>query len=96
MTYRIGQKVVCFTTFEALDPDERGPVAGVVYTIRGIVDDPEAVYLLLEEIVNAPKFYEGDVFGEVAWFSPCFRPVKTTDIGIFTAMLAPTKIGAPA
>lgn len=94
--FEVGKQVVCLTNFK---PDgrehvtSRWPQKGDVFTIRKIVDYTNdhpggAVCLCFEEIVCSihPKF------GKEYAFKKChFRPVKETDISIFTEMLAPVK-----
>ena len=103
--FHIGQKVVCINTWPQDDVDnygygdEVGPVAGSVYTIRDIEwrDDGSegtpCVCVRLYEITNPVRIYTSGGKGE-PWEQNFgayrFRPVKTTDISIFTAMLAPT------
>ena len=92
--FEIGQQVVCIKdtwwlvegiTFKQL------PIAGSVYTIRGFL--PNSLFtnletglgLYFEEIYCSINLYNQ----ECAWDSRCFRPVKKTDISIFTQMLKP-------
>lgn len=84
--FHIGQKVVCVDASVAWDGDDRLRV-GSVYTIRGFDPDTGGLGVLLEELVSpivAPWEHE------LSWDPSRFRPVGTTDISIFTAMLAPT------
>ena len=96
MTFHVGQKVVfiagaCKNAIQG----EEVPVKGVVYTVRetGIAADSlrdKRQLLRLAEIVNCIRRYNGGY--TEAWFnSKSFRPVVTTDISVFTAMLAPVK-----
>jgi hypothetical protein len=93
MAFRIGQKVV--HVHGAFPPDppecrydhEIDPVLGEVYTVRAIVDCPGGLAgLLLVEIVNQPDYYDGG-YAEVVFCATCFRPVRTTDIGVFRSLL---------
>ena len=68
------------------------PVKGGVYTIRGFdIDlfDPDEPAVYLEEMVNPECDY---LYGrqEGSFYAHRFRPVRTTSIDVFTAMLAPT------
>lgn len=78
----VGQKIVCIED-GAFDPVDEGvvntpdPIKGSVYTINGIDPDPFLAFRLEELPFNV--LYEAD----------CFRPVRTTDISIFTQMLKP-------
>lgn len=87
MTFRVGQKVVCVNDAARPGYSKRGPypVKGRVYTIRDFVinRNGENAVRLIE--VNRGEL---DGFGFWTWR---FRPVKTTDISIFEAMLRPTK-----
>ena len=72
------------------------PAEGAVYTIRGTVDCRALGYdedgLLLEEIVNPVRLRKapsGPCRGEVCFRISRFRPLRTTSIGVFTAMLEP-------
>jgi len=94
--FHVGQKVVCVETW-ALSlgdgyGDEVGPVAGNVYTIRSIQVGRKAreVTVRLHEITNPIRPYYIIGMWEPDFNVRRFRPVKTTDISIFTAMLAPT------
>ena len=78
--------------------DEVTPVKGMVYTVRCYADYqyPETgeALIFLEEIINRPRLYQtfsGPQTVEPAFQAARFRPVKTTDISIFEAMLRPTK-----
>jgi hypothetical protein len=95
MTFRVGQKVVCIAESRGGGyPDDKRPVVGSVYTIRGIEIDRrgciDPIGVLLEEIVNEPRMYRGyDEPSEVSFASTRFRPVveRKTDISIFTEIL---------
>lgn len=94
--FHVGQKVVCIWKF--MSPNTYGetyPLKGHTYTVRGI--EPaigvDGCALLLEEIVNEPRLYwtpSGLRFCECNFWEARFRPVHTTDIAIFEAMLVPT------
>lgn len=100
--FHVGAQVVCvddvYHTGEAGDHLERGRV----YTIRKI--DPAHPFvdtafrpvtlpgLWLEEARRVcPRIIVGDP-QDVAWSALRFRPVRKTDISVFTAMLTPTKV----
>jgi hypothetical protein len=90
MAFRIGQKVVCVDS-EVDDPErlefETHPIKGQVYTVRAIVDYTDGLAgLLLVEIVNQPDYYDVG-YAEVAFCATGFRPVRTTDIGVFRSLL---------
>lgn len=89
MTFRVGQKVVC------IDGNIGGgcgletfPIKGMVYTVRAVrwSDWHQSEQLRLVEIENEPRRYHDGVF-ECGFNSQRFRPVKTTSIEIFRAML---------
>lgn len=96
--FSIGQRVVCIATddWDELEADERGPICGHIYTIRGInsnahIGPDEPLGLLLFEIVNPPHSHlEG--FVEADFDSSWFRPIieRKTDISILEALLLPT------
>ena len=104
MTFHVGQKVVCIND-QADDQwdGETVPVKGVVYTIREIgeglahyggPDGPLIPNLgfRLEEIRN-PKLRKLNHEPIEVWFAwQQFRPVQTTDISVFEAMLKPIQI----
>lgn len=91
MAFFRGQKVVCVAGDWRPHSDVSiYPQKDKIYTIRKIrhdYDGPEpGCYLMLEEIINAPFKFDGKV-EEPAYNSVGFRPIVTTDISIFTAML---------
>ena len=90
MSFQIGQLVVCIKQGKWNPSARLMPKAGDVLTIRNIYIgiDCEA-YLQFEEIVNPalPNFEPP----EPAFWSQRFRPVRKTDISIFTQMLAPNE-----
>jgi hypothetical protein len=86
MMFHVGQKVVCVDEFDFIEPDEVPPVKGHVYTIRGMTDKGEGLFIVLEEIVNLPRQYD-EGFAEAEFDAECFRPVRTTSIEIFERML---------
>jgi len=100
--FSVGQKVVCVDASHMVGEGlgETRPTAGSLYTIRHIV--PRGVYgfddhgLLLVEIVNPPLWYAsrwdwgGRVRRELHFRARRFRPLRTTNIDVFTRMLEPT------
>ena len=89
--FHIGQEVICVDADGLLD--KWLPLAkGATYTIRGIWPDdisgPEHVYLA--EITNSIS----NIGREFAYEATRFRPVRKTDISIFTAMLTSHKVDA--
>jgi hypothetical protein len=87
MTFHVGQKVVCVNA-SGLEAVARRlsvdvPKQGAVYTIRSFyISDG----VFLEEVRNPPNpgYPEWDI---AAWHAWRFRPIRETDISIFTAML---------
>lgn len=84
---QIGQQVRCVNDRNWTASAKRitCPVIGVIYTLRGFCGRG-GVYL--EEIIN-PVTTRDDGKEESFW-AWRFRPVKKTDISVFTAMLNPT------
>ena len=93
----IGQQVVCIDdNFAPARRLFKLPVKGQIYTIRGFMDeDGDDLAVWLEEIVNNPAHFR-DGFGECSFYVWRFRPLKATDISIFTAILNNTKINEDA
>lgn len=101
--FHVGAQVVCLD--DRYWPQEAGDslVAGRIYTIRKI--DParrfvapdrvtrfESVGLYFEEVIRKyPGVSEGDP-DDTPWSAARFKPVRKTDISVFTAMLTPTKV----
>ena len=90
--FRIGQKICCINTVPRYGYSQEcmdGLTKGTVYTIRwiGIYWDEPCVRL---EEIHRPPFegWEADV----PYAANRFRPVKTTSIDVFTAMLAPSPV----
>lgn len=88
--FHIGQKVVCIKT-QICHPWHRFMYPrlipkGEVVTIRDIFLWAGEAGLNFEEINCVMTVYGI----EAGWPATSFRPVKTTDISIFTAMLNPT------
>lgn len=86
MKFELGMDVVCikdsgewtqiFTT-KLVDGPQKGDVAKIVGFKEWVFHE------------DSPLFLELDKFPSHAWNSKFFRPVKKTDISIFTAMLNP-------
>mgnify|MGYP001610460208 CR=1 FL=1 len=95
MNFHIGQKIVLINDKWSADADKyvpNRPVKGGVYTIRGFDGgqlDPDEFGVFLEEMVNPERDYLGGR-QEGSFYAHRFRPVRTTSIDVFTAMLAPT------
>lgn len=102
--FHVGQQVVCMHVWCRADTaylrGERYPAKGGVYTVREIeLPTDGEVYLRFEELVNPPRRTPapGTTSAEVCFAADKFRPVRKTDISIFTAMLSPApKEGADA
>lgn len=91
MSFYVGQRVVCIRDGWSGFFGEIFPVCGCIYTIRDIepgVLDPSHLFLRFEEIVNEPAHYASG-FVEANFDAEEFRPVRDTDISIFTALLTP-------
>lgn len=95
--FEVGQQVVCVD--DHFDhPNRHGfhrPTKGDRYIVREFVPDfGGEPCIRLSEIINPPVVWRGDVFPEeLAFKASRFRPIRKTDISIFTAMLnkAPEK-----
>jgi hypothetical protein len=109
--FHVGQKVVCIDVSSHkqkghLRPTYAStvtPTLGGVYTVRDIFD--ASVYghdepgLLLDEIVNPVRRYislAGPCECEQFFLAFRFRPVRTTNIDVFTKMLEPVPVREPA
>ena len=98
MTFHIGQKVVCVNgefNKSWADLPVSLPQQREVYTIRALGcfnfnGSPATPVMWLFEIQNNEELWEDGSAGEVGFDVHRFRPVKETDISIFTAMLTPT------
>ena len=87
-----GDLVECVNdNFTNVHKGETAPIAGNIYTIRGANSDG---YFWLEEIVNEPKYYWNG-HEECAFDPQAFRPVRSTDISVFTEIDAEVHRGAP-
>lgn len=80
----IGQKVTCVGIFKgAKMHEEKYPVKGVAYTVRGIIVHSGVVGLLLEEIINPVKLYKegmSECAFDVENFLPEQYPSATTEV----------------
>jgi hypothetical protein len=98
----VGQRVVCVNVrfrSDGLHPyqGEVMPKKGGIYTVREVFDAGRYGYegedgLLLAEVVNPVRHYiapAGLVECEQFWLDFRFRPLRWTNIDVFTAMLAP-------
>lgn len=102
---RVGQKVTLVrdwddqTRRESVIDGITLPEKGVVYTIRNVgfftSDEP---YVRLVEIVNPILTYFENVTMEQGFDPTRFRPVveRKANIGIFQALLVPSKVEEPA
>lgn len=85
--FHVGQRVVCINDANPRLFPFMGVSRGCVYTIRGIDDGSGELGLFLEEVkLPVPSGRKT----EASFDATRFRPVKETDISIFTAMLNPT------
>lgn len=89
MSFHIGQKVVCVYDGKRSDPDGEYPEYRGVYTVRELVTHHVDGHLMLylQEIRNPVVRVESGLWAEQAYGAKYFRPVRTTDISIFKAML---------
>lgn len=90
MMFEIGQQVVCIGDWSQ-ESALQTPIRGQIYTIRGFcqqaMDEYGVAYLWFEELINPISSYRGC---EPAFLSYLFRPLRKTNIEIFTKLLAPT------
>jgi hypothetical protein len=89
IAFRVGQKVLCVdgSAHWGGHGDEMLPVEGNIYTIRELVDcHEEGVGVRLVEVLNQPRHYNIG-FMEGCLLPERFRPLVTTNIGVFKAML---------
>jgi hypothetical protein len=89
--FQVGDQVVCINgeRNSKRKHTETWPVTGRIYTVRELFECSGHIGIRLVEIVNPVYEYTQGVM-EMGWQPFRFRPVKKTDISIFTAML--TKI----
>ena len=99
MSFHVGQQVVCVNDKFSSDKRWRQtvrnfPTLNTVYTIREIHTDGPLVGFCFYQIVN-PRTWFAAGFGEPAFNSRNFRPVKTTNIEVFENLLVPTNEKTP-
>ncbi len=95
MVFKIGQKVVCINDSLNVCHTSKLPIIkGEVYTITGFGDPDAAPCLVLagvpnifKEHIDLNKNYGTTYPVDIGWRADRFRPVKTTSIDVFTAML---------
>lgn len=89
MNFHVGQKVVCIDDEAYLGGEWHGPhpVKGSVYTVRAVGVRhpmvPEEPCINVEEIMREL---------DAPFLARRFRPVKETNIDVFTAMLNPSPV----
>lgn len=86
--WHVGQQIVCVEQFHG-ELGETLPIVGCVYTIRDIAVFDDKIGFHLEEIVNPPMAYRRGI-RECHFWCKGFRPVRRTDISVFTRLLEPT------
>jgi len=94
MSFDIGQRVVCVSDRFSRDMRWRRtvrnfPILNSIYTIREIHVEGPLVGFCFHEMINPCAWFAAG-FGEPAFNSRNFRPVKATSIAIFKKLLAPT------
>jgi hypothetical protein len=89
--FEVKKQVVCINAEHGKRfPWEILPILNTIYTIRSIEVHPDGeIGLFLEEIVNKPYQY-CDSFGEISFNASRFKPVKLTNIDVFTEILNPS------
>lgn len=92
--FHIGQQVVCVGQFAPHRWVRSYPQVGSIYRIRGFRDIgyDNLLFIWLEEIVNPPAVFADGHSEEPSFDLRGFRPVRKTDISVFTEMLNPTKV----
>jgi hypothetical protein len=94
MSFHIGQQVVCISDKFSCDMRWRRtvrtfPVLNAIYTIREIHVEGALMGFCFYQIVN-PRTLFAAGYGEPAFNSRNFRPVKATNIEVFERLLNPT------
>jgi|RhiMethySRZTD1v2_1073278.scaffolds.fasta_scaffold2193823_2 hypothetical protein len=94
MSFHIGQQVVCVNDRFSRDMRWRRtvrnfPILKGIYTIREIHVAGPLTGFCFHEIANPCTWFAAG-FGEPAFNSRNFRPVKTTSIAVFKKLLVPT------
>ena len=93
MSFHVGQQVVCVSDRFSSDMRWRRtvrtfPILKAVYTIREIHVEGPLTGFCFHEIVNPCTWFAAG-YGEPAFNSRNFRPVKRTSIAVFERLLAP-------
>lgn len=88
MSFHVGQRVVCVDDRYTTHSNRRELYSGNVYTIRRLDTVDGMPCVCLHEIPLRYSPSRGWI--DYPFRATRFRPVKETDISIFTAMLAPT------
>jgi hypothetical protein len=97
----VGQHIVCLNDhFTGRHLTQALPTRGQIYTVRAIVPCKAQGYeqdgLHLVQVVNRPRRWRTPRGGyrttELAFRVSRFRPVRSTDISVFRAMLEPTRV----
>jgi hypothetical protein len=89
----IGTTVVCIDDdWQTINPGVRYPYKGEILTVREIERGREPhtanlIGLYFVEIVNPMMMYYGYMSAEQSFESSSFRPVRKTDISVFTELL---------
>lgn len=103
MAFYVGQKVVCVDDDTCEIDNRQRLFLGRVYTVRSVRSTPGAIYAhhpnyVDEKTFLALKEITDRVGCDTAYAASRFRPVveRKTDIGIFQAMLNPSREQVPA
>ena len=93
MSFHVGQRVICVCVNFSREPIWRGtvrvfPTLNRIYTIRSMRKVDDVTGLCFEEMVH-PLSHFAEGFVEPAFDSRRFRPVRTTTIDDFRALLTP-------
>jgi hypothetical protein len=92
----VGTRVVCIRDDWRASPyGERQPYRGEILTVRDVLPGPagdpleDSLFLRFVEIVNPPHYAGcwGAEYDEATFSIEHFRPVRKTDISIFTELL---------
>ena len=94
MSFHVGQRVVCVSDKFSCDMRWRRtvrifPVLKTIYTIREIHAEGPLMGFCFHQIVNPCTWFAAG-YGDPAFNSRNFRPVKTTSIEVFERLLTPT------
>lgn len=93
MSFHVGQRVVCVSDKFSCDTRWRRtvrifPVLNGIYTIREIHVEGPLIGFCFYQIVNPRSLFAAG-YGEPAFNSRNFRPVKATSIEVFERLLVP-------